>query len=242
NNPVDINQAGTYIVRYNVCDSDGNKSQEISRVVIVTENQPPQASEVRIEGDAQVGQVLSGTYVYYDPDGDSEGQSLFKWYRADDAEGANKVEIPGANEVSYIVLAEDTGKYIFFEVRPVAGSGISEGTPVLSSAVQVQEGCFIATAAYGSYLDPHVMALRQFRDHVLLSRVWGRKFVSWYYQNSPPVATYIARHTEAKIFSRLILTPLIMFIAYPRVSGLIFILGIFLFKYRKKLRSSFNTI
>ena len=31
------------------------------------------------------------------------------------------------------------------------------------------EGCFLATAAYGSYLDPHVEALRYFRDHYLVT-------------------------------------------------------------------------
>ena len=35
-------------------------------------------------------------------------------------------------------------------------------------------GCFVATAAYGSYLDPHVEALRNFRDEQLLTNAPGR--------------------------------------------------------------------
>jgi hypothetical protein len=41
-------------------------------------------------------------------------------------------------------------------------------------------GCFIATAAYGSYLDPHVRSLRRFRDETLMRSRLGRTFVAWY--------------------------------------------------------------
>ena len=37
-------------------------------------------------------------------------------------------------------------------------------------------GCFIATAAYGSYVAPHVMTLRQFRDVILMKEEWGACF------------------------------------------------------------------
>lgn len=46
-------------------------------------------------------------------------------------------------------------------------------------------GCYIATMAYGDYDHPRVMVLRSFRDRFLLRHSSGKKFVLWYYRNSP---------------------------------------------------------
>jgi YVTN family beta-propeller protein len=74
--------------------------------------------------------------------------------------------------------------------------------------------CFIATAAYGSYLDPHVQVLREFRDRYLLTSSAGRKAVNYYYRFSPPAAAFIARHETARMAVRLLLTPVVYGIEY----------------------------
>jgi len=69
-------------------------------------------------------------------------------------------------------------------------------------------GCFIATAAFGSYLEPHVQLLRGLRDHYLLTSAPGRAFVRAYYQLSPPVAGFIAPRPTLRCATRLALAPL----------------------------------
>jgi len=87
-------------------------------------------------------------------------------------------------------------------------------------------GCFIATAAYGSYLDPHVMVLRHFRDNVLLHSELGTAFVKFYYRYSPPVADFIRQHDTLRALSRFALTPLIFGAEYPMVFMLLMLLAI----------------
>ena len=69
--------------------------------------------------------------------------------------------------------------------------------------------CFIATAAYGSSVEPHVKILREFRDRFLLGNPMGKAFVDFYYEHSPPIADFIAIHTSLRQAVRWSLLPLI---------------------------------
>lgn len=66
--------------------------------------------------------------------------------------------------------------------------------PGLASGNQTQNGCLIATAAFGSDLAPQVQQLRLFRDDIALKTFAGSSFINvfnaWYYSFSPSVANY----------------------------------------------------
>ena len=70
-------------------------------------------------------------------------------------------------------------------------------------------GCFIASAAYGSFLDEHVNALRSFRDRWLLEGAVGRWLTNTYYTVSPPAATWIKDHHNTRALTRIALAPLV---------------------------------
>lgn len=107
------------------------------------------------------------------------------------------------NELGQNILAQE-----FLKVLPCGGSTDSGGGG----------GCFIATAAYGSLLEPHVTMLRRFRDSYLLTHRPGQIFVDFYYTYSPPIADFIAQHDNLRALVRVILWPLVAF-AYLMIHG-----------------------
>ncbi len=70
-------------------------------------------------------------------------------------------------------------------------------------------GCFIATAAYGSIMEPRVKVLRAFRDRFLLGNRVGRSFVRFYYACSPPIANFIADYDYLRAILRISLLPFV---------------------------------
>ena len=97
--------------------------------------------------------------------------------------------------------------------------------------------CFVATAAYGSYLDPHVEVLRDFRDRHLQRYSAGRAFTAWYYRNSPPLAAYIAERPAARWLARAALTPVVYTVAYPGVTASVLALSALLLLRRRRRKS-----
>ncbi len=69
--------------------------------------------------------------------------------------------------------------------------------------------CFIATAAFGTELEPRIDTLRSFRDQYLMNNSVGKAFVNAYYKYSPPVANYIAERAWLKTLVRILLLPII---------------------------------
>ena len=70
-------------------------------------------------------------------------------------------------------------------------------------------GCFIATAAYGSALEPHVAILRRFRDRYLEATPAGRALVNFYYRVSPGLAERIRGSESLRWLTRGILWPVV---------------------------------
>ena len=72
------------------------------------------------------------------------------------------------------------------------------------------DACFIATAAYGSILEKHVVLLRQFRDDYLLTNSIGQHLVALYYHFSPPIADTIRDNKTLQTIARIALFPAVL--------------------------------
>jgi len=132
----------------------------------------------------------------------------------------------------HLVIASDDPVNPGYEIIIEGTTPIPDLTAPVSSSF-----CFIATAAYGSYLHEDVRLLRDFRDEYLLTNSIGRKFVSSYYRYSPPIADYIRDHEISRAITRWLLTLLVYSIKNPYVTMfLMCAIGLMVLGYRYRIK------
>jgi len=102
---------------------------------------------------------------------------------------------------------------IVLNIEDDDGGGNDDDCPFLCG-----DDCFIATAAFGSRLDPHVGALRAYRDQGLMRILPGRLFVATYNTLSPPLARFIAERDGLRAVVRAVLWPLVIAVENPALS------------------------
>lgn len=142
-------------------------------------------------------------------------------------------EVTGDTSLGFQLTVTDDDSLTATDTVTVTVANTTPPPPPSSSG----GGCFIATAAYGSYLDPHVETLRNFRDDYLLTNSIGTGFVHLYYKYSPPIAERISQNETLRTLTRAVLTPLVYSISYPAIPGLclLLIMGVFL-KRRERIK------
>jgi uncharacterized repeat protein (TIGR01451 family) len=130
--------------------------------------------------------------------------------RTDTVQGSLTVLVAAVSSASDPNMANNSSQ--------VAISENLKGTVGGGSGGAGGSSCLVATAAFGSYLAPHVQALRDVRDRHLLTNVAGRLFVRFYYRHSPPIAAVIRQHPALRALTRCLLTPVISLIEFPIVA------------------------
>ena len=89
---------------------------------VLAEETAPMAANSAITGITIVGEILTATYDFSDVGGDLEGESILKWFQADDADGTNAIEV-ASETLTYTAAEEDDAKFILFVVTPVSATG-----------------------------------------------------------------------------------------------------------------------
>lgn len=125
--------------------------------------------------------------------------------------GSNRLESGLSNDVSYkfTIASVDEATIVSNFANAGFSANLHAATPGEVVGLLNEKKCFIATAAYGSPMEPHVQTLRRFRNQHLLTNPMGRWFVDTYYRYSPPAARFIARHENLRTVVRWMLTPVI---------------------------------
>jgi len=146
-----------------------------------------------------------------------------------DSTDGGDVTIPGEGTYTY-----DTGTVVNLVATPASGysfwewtgSGTVANTYIATTTITMNgdysiranfastapsgDGCFIATAAYGTSTAKQLDVLREFRDDVLLKSTVGSRLVDLYYQVSPPIADFISEHSVVRTLVReLLIDPIV---------------------------------
>ncbi|MBF0370733.1 MAG: tandem-95 repeat protein [Magnetococcales bacterium] len=164
--------------------------------------------------------------VGWELDTSSANQTMIKLHLCEGQLGDDDLESVGGDELDGTIVDAWGGSYLQ-ETQVAATKAESGRNCVFPNGECLVSACFIATAAHGSPDAPDVMLLRRFRDRFLLTNVVGKKFVTWYYENSPPVAGWLRGHEGLRVVVRITLLPLVG-LSWVLLEGGIWVQGVLL--------------
>jgi len=210
------NTEGTFYVTVTVTDADDSDNSTTGRLTIMSLDRPVTLSVGIIASPSSGVAPLTVTFtasisgasppytLEWDcGDGTTETQST----DSDTAQVSHTYNTAGTYQVCVVVTSGVAGGSATQTVQ--ASIGISVKPPPSPPDDNAGGGCFIATAAYGSRMEPQVELLREFRDRFLITNSAGKSFVIFYYAYSPPVADFIAKHDTLRAVVRWALLPVV---------------------------------
>jgi len=129
----------------------------------------------------------------------------------------HEIDRVAANTTTYHDQGVTGGRTYVYRVKawkyvegPLGPTEVSSSSNQVSVTTSSDGGCFIASAAYGSYFEPQVDTLRSFRDGFLQTDAAGTGIVSAYYEISPPIADFIDAHPSLKPIVKAALAPAVV--------------------------------
>ena len=197
-----------------IVDGDTFKLTDGKSVRLIGINTPETDERCGTEAKQQLSSLILGKSVYLEKD-ISETDQYDRLLRYVYADGIFINDRLVYNGYAYAVEYAPDTKYSE-QFQDSENSASSNGRGCLWAINFIDDDgywatarCFIATAAYGSPIDPHVKILRQFRDEYLVTNKLGRKFVHIYYSYSPKLAKLISQHVYFKAVTRICLLPVV---------------------------------
>ncbi|MBI4715423.1 MAG: exo-alpha-sialidase [Nitrospirae bacterium] len=184
----------------------GNNDSDVSNPKIVADN----IRNVFVTWEDSRNSAYQDIYFNFSPENGRKSSWQETGIRVDNPSSRGnstsvQVDTDGVGKV-HLVFSDDRKS---FGTSAIYYNGVFVDIRTLLKGPRIAEGCFIATAVFGSATDPHVLALRRFRDQYLLPHLPGRIFVTLYYRFSPSVAGFLNDHPEFTPPVRLALLPVV---------------------------------
>lgn len=174
----------------------------------------PSDQAIDVTWDRPADDDIAGYYIYWYGQDFVTDDGLLNQALASDVKSEN---VGYKTEYTIDDLTNNTNIYVAVRAYDYAHNISTFPQPVSDESYDTfglnllgdnNEGCFIATAAYGES-DPALPVLREFRDSFLKTNLVGRILVAFYYRFSPPLADWIAVHPQARSFTRTLLEPIV---------------------------------
>ena len=126
---------------------------------------------------------------------------------------SEKITTRGTGDARYLECLRCGETWMYLRC-PKCGSETRVGRSGLPN-----DGCFLATAAYGSPYAHEVVLLRKYRDMHLLRTIVGRFTVRLYERISPPIANWVVMRPFARHFICRVVMPPLLWIAQRQIGN-----------------------